>query len=78
MFKRIPSESIATTSPAKPEMRLSQLNIEFTQHIGDEMYHQRMGGFRADWTEVKTKLRPLFLPECNRINNSSTNDLLIN
>lgn len=27
-----------------------QLNIEFTQHSGDEMYHQRLGSFSAEWT----------------------------
>jgi phenylpyruvate tautomerase PptA (4-oxalocrotonate tautomerase family) len=32
-------------------LEANQLNIEFTQHTGDEMYHQRMGGFSADWTE---------------------------
>lgn len=31
------------------ELETNQLNIEFTQHTGDEMYHQRMGGFSADW-----------------------------
>jgi len=28
-----------------------QLNIEFTQHTGDEMFHQRMGGFSDDWKD---------------------------
>jgi phenylpyruvate tautomerase PptA (4-oxalocrotonate tautomerase family) len=27
----------------------NQLNIEFTQHTGNEMYHQRIGGFSSDW-----------------------------
>ncbi|GGI26458.1 tautomerase family protein [Pedobacter mendelii] len=27
-----------------------QLNIEFTQHDGNEMYHQRLGNFSAEWT----------------------------
>jgi len=27
----------------------NELNIEFTQHSGDEMYHQRMDGFSEDW-----------------------------
>ena len=26
------------------------LNIEFTQHAGDEMYHPTMGGLSEDWT----------------------------
>jgi phenylpyruvate tautomerase PptA (4-oxalocrotonate tautomerase family) len=32
------------------ELETNQLNIEFTQHTGDEMYHQRLDGFSADWT----------------------------
>jgi hypothetical protein len=31
-------------------LETNQLNIEFTQHTGDEMYHQRLGAFSADWT----------------------------
>lgn len=26
------------------------LNVEFTQHAGDEMYHPTMGGLSDDWT----------------------------
>jgi phenylpyruvate tautomerase PptA (4-oxalocrotonate tautomerase family) len=32
------------------ELEVNQLNIEFTQHTGDEMYHQRLHGFSDDWT----------------------------
>ncbi|MFD2285913.1 tautomerase [Pedobacter petrophilus] len=31
-------------------LETGQLNIEFTQHSGDEMYHQRLGRFSAEWT----------------------------
>lgn len=27
------------------------LNLEFTQHAGDEMYHPLLGGLSQDWTE---------------------------
>jgi hypothetical protein len=27
----------------------SLLNVEFTQHAGDEMYHPLMGGLSEDW-----------------------------
>jgi 5-carboxymethyl-2-hydroxymuconate isomerase len=37
-------------------LEVNQLNIEFTQHKGDEMYHQRMGGFSADWTEGEDRI----------------------
>ncbi|HML91099.1 tautomerase [Methyloceanibacter sp.] len=26
-----------------------RLNVEFTQHSGDEMYHPTLGGFSPDW-----------------------------
>jgi len=31
------------------ELGTNQLNIEFTQHAGDEMYHQWMGHLSEDW-----------------------------
>lgn len=32
------------------ELEVNQLNIEFTQHSGDEMYHQWMGRLSNDWS----------------------------
>jgi hypothetical protein len=26
-----------------------KLNVEFTQHSGDEMYHPALGGFSPEW-----------------------------
>jgi len=31
-------------------LETNELNVEFTQHSGDEMYHQIMGGFSKDWS----------------------------
>jgi phenylpyruvate tautomerase PptA (4-oxalocrotonate tautomerase family) len=31
-------------------LEVNSLNIEFTQHTGDEMYHQWMNGFSDDWS----------------------------
>lgn len=31
-------------------LRHDRLNVEFTQHAGDEMYHPALGGFSPDWT----------------------------
>lgn len=31
-------------------LREDRLNVEFTQHDGDEMYHPTLGGFSPDWT----------------------------
>jgi len=30
-------------------LREDRLNVEFTQHTGDEMYHPTLGGFSPDW-----------------------------
>jgi phenylpyruvate tautomerase PptA (4-oxalocrotonate tautomerase family) len=34
-------------------LEANQLNIEFTQHTGDEMYHQWMGRLSDDWVAGK-------------------------
>lgn len=30
-------------------LREDRLNVEFTQHSGDEMYHPTLGGYSPDW-----------------------------
>lgn len=30
-------------------LREDRLNVEFTQHTGDEMYHPTLGGYSPDW-----------------------------
>ena len=30
--------------------REDRLNVEFTQHSGDEMYHPTLGGYSPEWT----------------------------
>ncbi|QDE39505.1 tautomerase [Luteibacter pinisoli] len=32
-------------------LREDRLNVEFTQHTGDEMYHPTLGGFSPEWSE---------------------------
>ncbi|MFD2288050.1 tautomerase [Pedobacter petrophilus] len=44
------SKSIIAICNEVLDLEAGQLNIEFTQHSGDEMYHQRLGGFSADWS----------------------------
>jgi phenylpyruvate tautomerase PptA (4-oxalocrotonate tautomerase family) len=34
-------------------LRADNLNIEFTQHAGDDMYHPLLGGFSDDWTSAE-------------------------
>lgn len=31
-------------------LRLEQINVEFTQHAGDEMFHPLLGGLSDDWS----------------------------
>lgn len=31
------------------QLAVNELNIEYTQHTGDEMYHQWMSSFSKDW-----------------------------
>ncbi len=35
-------------------LRLEQINVEFTQHAGDEMFHPLLGGLSDDWTSGET------------------------
>ncbi|CAN7717737.1 tautomerase [Variovorax paradoxus] len=35
-------------------LREDRLNVEFTQHEGDEMYHPALGGFSPDWRPGET------------------------
>lgn len=32
-------------------LRIDQINIEFTQHAGDEMFHPMLGGLSDDWDQ---------------------------
>ena len=34
--------------------RIDQVNVEFTQHSGDEMYHPMLGGLIDDWRPDET------------------------
>lgn len=35
-----------------------RLNVEFTQHSGDEMYHPALGGYSPEWTPNETSRGP--------------------
>lgn len=32
-------------------LREDRLNVEFTQHAGDEMFHPTLGGYSPEWSE---------------------------
>jgi phenylpyruvate tautomerase PptA (4-oxalocrotonate tautomerase family) len=34
-------------------LRADRLNVEFTQHAGDEMYHPTLGGFSPEWSDAE-------------------------
>jgi hypothetical protein len=35
-------------------LRADRLNVEFTQHAGDEMYHPALGGYSPEWNDGET------------------------
>ena len=35
-------------------LREDRLNVEFTQHAGDEMYHPTLGGYSPEWSEEES------------------------
>ena len=35
-------------------LREDRLNVEFTQHAGDEMYHPALGGYSPEWAADET------------------------
>jgi hypothetical protein len=39
-------------------LREDRLNVEFTQHAGDEMFHPALGGFSPEWTQDETAPPP--------------------
>src|SRR5687767_12851729 len=36
-------------------LRIDQINVEFTQHSGDEMYHSILGGLSDEWNENEAR-----------------------
>jgi phenylpyruvate tautomerase PptA (4-oxalocrotonate tautomerase family) len=36
-------------------LREDRLNVEFTQHSGDEMYHPTLGGYSPEWSEDESR-----------------------
>jgi phenylpyruvate tautomerase PptA (4-oxalocrotonate tautomerase family) len=39
-------------------LREDRLNVEFTQHSGDEMYHPTLGGYSPEWRSDEISERP--------------------
>ena len=38
-------------------LREDRLNVEFTQHSGDEMYHPTLGGYSPEWSDDEAQAR---------------------
>jgi phenylpyruvate tautomerase PptA (4-oxalocrotonate tautomerase family) len=47
--KRLISECVEVLG-----LREDRLNVEFTQHSGDEMYHPTLGGYSPEWSQDET------------------------
>ena len=43
------SKALVSLCNAHLNLKVNELNIEFTQHAGDEMYHQWLGKLSDDW-----------------------------
>ena len=39
-------------------LREDRLNVEFTQHSGDEMYHPTLGGYSPEWRPDEVQQKP--------------------
>ena len=52
-------------------LREDRLNVEFTQHSGDEMYHPTLGGYSPEWGRASNRralalnTRPIVVPRAN-------------
>lgn len=49
------AEALIEACMEKLELKLSEINVEFTQHAGDEMYHPMLGGLSDDWSESEAE-----------------------
>lgn len=48
------AEALAGACVEILELRIDQVNVEFTQHAGDEMFHPLLGGLSDDWAPDET------------------------
>ncbi len=49
------AEALVKACMDKLGLKLNEINVEFTQHAGDEMYHPMLGGLSDDWSEAEAK-----------------------
>lgn len=45
------AEALVNACMESLTLRTNEINVEFTQHAGDEMYHPMLGGLSDDWSE---------------------------
>ncbi len=48
------AEALVNACMESLELSIHEINVEFTQHAGDEMYHPMLGGLSDDWSENET------------------------
>ncbi|MBZ9919363.1 tautomerase [Mesorhizobium sp. B2-4-2] len=45
------AEALVRACMESLKLMINEVNVEFTQHAGDEMYHPMLGGVSDDWSE---------------------------
>ena len=45
------AKALVSTCMENLKLKINEVNVEFTQHSGDEMYHPMLGGLSDDWSE---------------------------
>ncbi|UXN58745.1 tautomerase family protein [Phyllobacterium zundukense] len=45
------AEALVSACMESLKLMINEVNVEFTQHAGDEMYHPMLGGLSDDWSE---------------------------
>jgi hypothetical protein len=51
------AEALVTACVELLDLKIEQVNVEFTQHSGDEMYHHLLGGLSDDWSPEEALCR---------------------
>lgn len=47
------AEALCRDCTAVLDLPPDRLNVEYTQHAGDEMYHPALGGWSPEWSDAK-------------------------
>lgn len=50
------AEALVSACRESLDLKINEINVEFTQHSGDEMYHPMLGGLSDDWSETEASV----------------------